>query len=236
MALILNIETSTNVCSASLSDNGKIIDILENMDDRAHASTLTVFIEQLLEKNNIKCSSLDAIAVSEGPGSYTGLRIGVSTAKGICYAVNKPLIAVNTLTTMAIMAKESVPKIEQNSLLCPMIDARRMEAYTSIFDVNLNLIQKTKAEIVDEETYLPLLEKHKMYFFGNGADKFKEVIKHKNAIFIDDIYASAKHMGTIADEHFNHSNFKDVAYFEPFYLKDFVATTSKKNILNKPAK
>lgn len=232
MALILNIETSTNVCSASLSEKGVILEILENFDDKSHATSLTVFIENLFKKTKYDFKSIDAVSVSEGPGSYTGLRIGVSVAKGICYALKKPLIAVNTLKTMAIMAKNTQIGITKDILFCPMIDARRMEAYTALFDNDLNYIQKTKAEIVNENTYSKLLDENKVYFFGNGADKFKDIIKHKNAFFIDNIYASAKYMAELSEINFKLNIFENTAYFEPFYLKDFVATQAK-NKFNK---
>lgn len=232
MPLILNIETSTNVCSASLSENGKIIAIKESFDDRSHASALTIFIDQIFTDKKLKYKYLDAVSVSEGPGSYTGLRIGVSVAKGICYSQNKPLIAVNTLKAMTAMALDLVDsQIMENSYFCPMIDARRMEAYTALFDKNLNEIKKTEAEIINEKSYSKLLQTQNIYFFGNGSLKFENTIKHPNSHFLKDIYASAKYMANLAEKAFEQKKFKDLAYFEPFYLKDFVALTSKKNLL-----
>jgi len=228
MALILNIETSTNVCSAAISKNGEVIDLLENFDDRSHASLLTVFIEKLFKQNNLNYSHLDAVSISEGPGSYTGLRIGVSVAKGICYAQNKPLIAINTLKAMAMMAKETISDLPTNALLCPMIDARRMEVYSAVFDTNLNGIRKTIAEVIEENAYQTELQNNPIYFFGNGSSKCKEKITHNNAIFSNEIYPSAKYMARLSQTAFGSNDFKDAAYFEPFYLKDFVATTSKK--------
>ncbi len=228
MALILNIETSTEVCSASIAKNGQVIAVKESFEDRSHASLLTVFIEELLTEAKIKPNDFDAVSVSEGPGSYTGLRIGVSVAKGICYAKNIPLIAVNTLQAMAIMATNIIT--EKNALLCPMIDARRMEVYSAIFNADTTQSRKTIAEIIDEDSYKKELSINKIAFFGNGADKCKQLIKHKNALFIDGVYPSAKYMAQLAQKAFDKKQFKDVAYFEPFYLKDFVATIPKKKI------
>lgn len=228
MALILNIETSTNVCSASIAKNGEIIAIKESMEDRSHASLLTVFIDELLTENNINTNEINAVSVSEGPGSYTGLRIGVSVAKGFCYAKNIPLIAVNTLRAMAIMAKETI--VDENILLCPMIDARRMEVYSSLFNNDATERRETLAEVIDETSYSENLKDNKIAFFGDGADKCKALIKNKNAIFIPNVYPSAKYMAKLSQESFDANDFKDVAYFEPFYLKDFVAIVSKKKL------
>lgn len=231
MALILNIETSTNVCSAAISRNGEVIDLLENFEGQSHASLLTVFIEKLFKQNSLQFSDLDAVSISEGPGSYTGLRIGVSVAKGICYAQNKPLIAINTLKAMAMMAKETISDISQNALFCPMIDARRMEVYSALFDTDLNNYRKTIAEVIEENAYQEELINKPIYFFGDGANKCTDKIIHKNAIFNKDIYPSAKYMARLSQIAFEKNDFKDVAYFEPFYLKDFVATTPKKKVL-----
>lgn len=229
MALILNIETSTKVCSACISDGNNILALRENFDGQSHGTLLTVFIEELLTECNIKANDLDAIAVSEGPGSYTGLRIGVSVAKGICYAVNKPLIAVNTLKAMALMAIE---KSEINeAIFCSMIDARRMEVYSALFDNKGNELRQTKAEIISEESFENELKNNTVVFYGDGSEKCKETIQTENAIYIDDIYPSAKYMSVLAYKSFIKKDFKDVAYFEPFYLKDFVATIPKKKLL-----
>lgn len=231
MALILNIETSTSVCSAALSKDGKLLDLKESFDDRTHATQLTVFIDQLFKENNLSYVDIDAVSVSEGPGSYTGLRIGVSVAKGICYAQKKPLIAVNTLQAMALMAIETESSITKETLLCPMIDARRMEVYTSLFDSEANKLEDTKAEVIETGAYNTLLAKGTIAFFGDGASKCMESIDHKNAVLIENIYPSAKYMGKLSQELYDQGLFKDVAYFEPFYLKDFVATTPKKKVL-----
>jgi len=226
MSLILNIETSTQVCSASIARNGNVIALKESFEDKSHASLLTVFIDELFTENQIKPEQLDAVSVSEGPGSYTGLRIGVSVAKGICYAKNIPLIAVNTLQAMALMASDFIS--EANYLLCPMIDARRMEVYSAIFNSNNIEIRNTKAEIVDSTSFQHELSSNKIAFFGNGADKCKAMITHENALFIEGIYPSAKFMAPLAQRAFEKKEFKDAAYFEPFYLKDFVTVVSKK--------
>lgn len=228
MAIILNIETSTQVCSASVAKNGEVLAMRESFEDRSHASLLTVFINELFDELNIDAESLDAVSISEGPGSYTGLRIGVSVAKGLCYAKNIPLIAVSTLQAMALMASEKVT--ENNVLFCSMIDARRMEVYSSLFNKNMEQVRETLAEIIDETSFSVQLEKQKIVFYGNGADKCKDMITHPNASFLAEIHPSAKYMAKLSQQAFNNKQFKDVAYFEPFYLKDFVATTPKKKV------
>ncbi|MDR0420076.1 MAG: tRNA (adenosine(37)-N6)-threonylcarbamoyltransferase complex dimerization subunit type 1 TsaB [Prevotellaceae bacterium] len=228
MSRILSIESGTSVCSVGLSQGKQLIALRESDGEFAHAAKLSVFIDELLTQENINTADLDAIAVSEGPGSYTGIRIGVSTAKGLCFGANKPLIAVGSLHSLAKLAVEKT-KPSPEILLCPMIDARRMEVYTALFDSNANMINQISAQIIDENTYAELLKTNKIIFFGNGAEKCKSIISSPNAIFAD-IKASAKGMIDIADEKFAKSNFVDIAYFEPFYLKDFVATASKKKI------
>lgn len=228
MAVILNIETSTQVCSASIAKNGEVIAIRESFEDRSHASLLTVFINELLQEVKITANDLDAVSVSEGPGSYTGLRIGVSVAKGICYARKIPLIAVNTLQAMALMAKEEANDL--SCIYCSLIDARRMEVYSAMFNAKQEQTRETLAEIIDENSFNNELANGKVAFYGNGAEKCKEYIKASNAIFLDNIHPSAKYMAPLAQEAFAQNKFKDVAYFEPFYLKDFVATTPKKKV------
>ncbi|MCU4155075.1 tRNA (adenosine(37)-N6)-threonylcarbamoyltransferase complex dimerization subunit type 1 TsaB [Carboxylicivirga sp. A043] len=233
MAKILSIETSTGVCSVAYSENGKVVACKELFQVNSHASNLTVLIEELFAQDSTpQMKDIDAVAVSSGPGSYTGLRIGVSTAKGICYALNKPLIAIDS---MHILSQPLSIK-EWNSpdlpvVFCPLMDARRMEVYTAIFDTQLNLKEEISAKIVDEETFSKWLECNKVIFFGNGADKCKEVIKHDNAVFVDDCHPLAKNLAPLAENYYNKKQFEDVAYFEPFYLKDFVATTPKKKVL-----
>jgi len=227
MTKILHIDTSNEFCSVALSHNDKLIGLRETNEKDAHARVVALFTEEILKENNLNPSDLDALAVSEGPGSYTGLRIGVSAAKGFCYALNKPLIAVGTLKSMAngIIEKYSLErKIESDMIFCPMIDARRMEVYAALFDVNGNEIRETKAEIIDENSFQELLNKHQIIFSGNGAKKCKPLLcQNKNAIFQADFTPSAKFMIPTAMEKFKRKQFEDVAYFEPFYLKSFVA-------------
>ena len=235
MALILNIETSTTICSASLAKDGKKIIGKESNEKNAHSKILTVFIEDVFKEANIKVKDIDAVAVSKGPGSYTGLRIGVSAAKGIAYGAGKPLISVSTLLNMTYGAKKII-NAENEDLFAPMIDARRMEVYTQLFDNELNGLSEINAKIIDEQSFLHELEKHKIHFFGDGAMKCKDAIKHKNAIFYEDFHPSADYMIPFSEKAFDENNFEDVAYFEPFYLKDFVATTPKKNIFGQKLK
>ena len=216
---ILNIETSTKACSVALHNNGELIvckeDIAANF---SHSEKLLKFISELFSDAKLSLSDLDAIAVSMGPGSYTGLRIGVSTAKGLCYGLDIPLISISTLKAMSFgMALEI-----KADLYCPMIDARRMEVYSAFFDINNTEVRKIQADIIDENSYKKELEK-KVVFFGDGSEKLIEKIKDKNAIFVSDIHPSAKNMGLLSYQKFTKSLFEDLAYFEPFYLKDFVA-------------
>jgi len=226
MGLILNLETATTVCSVALAKDGHLIALEELNGDYTHAENLTVFIERVLQKASISLNSIDAIAISKGPGSYTGLRIGVSTAKGLCYSLNKPLIAINTLEHCAVAASQI--KGDVDSLFCPMIDARRMEVYCAIFDKSGNVVSPTAAVIIDEHSFQDLLQKQKIYFFGDGAEKCKTILTaHKNAVFIDQLFPSAKNMIQLSENAFNNKQFEDVAYFQPFYLKDFVAGKKK---------
>jgi tRNA threonylcarbamoyladenosine biosynthesis protein TsaB len=229
MALILNLETATTACSVSLARDGKLLALKELNADYTHAENLTIFIEDVLKEAGCELHSLDAIAVSKGPGSYTGLRIGVSTAKGLCYSLDKPLIALNTLRSMAegVLASRK-DMITSSSLLCPMIDARRMEVYCAVYDAAGKEIKETAAEIIDENSFSELLKDHQIIFFGDGAAKCKSTFEgNTNAVFIDDIYPSAKDMISASEEAFSKNMFEDVAYFEPFYLKDFVAGKKK---------
>jgi len=225
MALILNIETSTQVCSVSLSVDGKTIGIQESHTKNSHAEQITIFIQQVISKAGYGFQDLDAVAVSKGPGSYTGLRIGVSTAKGLCYALDKPLIAISTLEAMALGMNERIAdKDLNNTLFCPMIDARRMEVYCAMFDSNIKMVREIKAEIIDENSFANELKTNTLIFGGDGAPKCKEVLsKSQKTIFLDDFLPSSRFMSQLAEQKFNDNNFEDVAYFEPFYLKDFVA-------------
>lgn len=229
MSCILNIETATPVCSVTVSNNGEIVFERENTDGPSHASLLGVFVADAMAEVRAKGYTLDAVSVSCGPGSYTGLRIGVSEAKGLCYGLGIPLIAIKTPQIMAqkVMETEEVGK---DTLLCPMIDARRMEVYAALYDGNLNVVRDIAADIVDANSYQEYLSKSKVLFFGNGADKCNDAIQHSNAHFLKGVYPSARYMARLSEEAFAARQFVDTAYFEPFYLKDFVATTPKKNI------
>jgi tRNA threonylcarbamoyladenosine biosynthesis protein TsaB len=230
MSCILNIETATNVCSVAVSHNGNIVFEKENLEGPSHASLLGVFVNDAIQYIRDNSLLLDAVAVSCGPGSYTGLRIGVSEAKGICYGLGVPLIAIKTPLIMAERVVSTI-SVSQDTLLCPMIDARRMEVYAAIYNTKLEEVREIAADIVDENTYQAYLEKAHVLFFGNGADKCKDSVVHKNAEFIENIYPSARYMVKLSERAFNKKEFVDVAYFEPFYLKDFVTTVSKKSIL-----
>lgn len=235
MALILNIETSTEVCSVSLAENGQLLFKKESIDGMNHSRLLTVFIEDLFAENNILINTIDAVAVSKGPGSYTGLRIGVSVAKGLCYGLNIPLISVNSLEILGIYATQNLAKYDlsndDNSVLfCPMIDARRMEVYTALYNSSGDEIQPVSAEIIDENFLSEKFENHTIMFLGNGAEKCKNLINHKNALFEGPFTTSAEYMQTISEEKFRKNEFEDVAYFEPFYLKNFVATIPRNKI------
>lgn len=229
MSCILHIETSTEVCSVAVSEDGLAEFKREDLQGPQHAVQLGVFVDEALSFVDSHAMPLDAVAVSCGPGSYTGLRIGVSMAKGICYGRNIPLIGIPTLEVMCVpvLLQQDLP---ENALLCPMIDARRMEVYAAIYDRALNVKREIAADIVDEQSYLNFLEKNPVYFFGNGAAKCRSKITHPNAYFIDDIRPLARWMFPLAEKAIARQDFKDVAYFEPFYLKEFVASMPKKLI------
>jgi tRNA threonylcarbamoyladenosine biosynthesis protein TsaB len=226
MAKILQIETATAICSVAVSVNGETISFKEEQGQNLHAANLTLFIDEAVKAAGLNYQELDAIAVSKGPGSYTGLRIGVSTAKGLCYALDKPLIAIETLEMMAAGFLSESPG--SSGLICPMIDARRMEVYTAVFDPVLNILLPTEAKIIDETSFNELLLQQVITFLGDGAEKCAEVLTHPNAKFDAANFNSAIYMSRLANEAFSNSKFEDVAYFEPFYLKDFVVTPSKK--------
>lgn len=226
MPTILQLETATPVCSVALSINGKTVASKEETAQNIHASRLTLFINEVMEQSGTTFSDLDAVAVSKGPGSYTGLRIGVSTAKGLCFALDKPLIGINTLSMMAAGFLADHPNYK--GLVCSMIDARRMEVFTAVFDDHLTEIEATHAKIVDEMSFLSLLDQHEITFIGNGAEKCSPLIQHKNAKFLTTNFNAAANMTSLANAAFMAKKFEDVAYFEPFYLKDFVFTVPKK--------
>lgn len=234
MAALLVIETSTEICSVALTLDGLFLDMIESKEGQNHAKLVTVFAEELLRRNNMTAKDLAGVAVSKGPGSYTGLRIGVSTAKGICFALNIPLIAVGTLEAMThhvILNRSSfgIPEIN-HVLFCPLIDARRMEVFSMLMDADGSVIRPISAVVVDEIFLAQELKENMVVFYGNGAEKCKNVLTSPNAVFISNIEASAKYLCNLAWLLYNKNQFEDVAYFEPFYLKDFVATVSKKNI------
>ena len=230
--MILHIETSGNVCSVALGKDGILTDSLVSYEPNAHSKVLANFIDDILKRNNIKPTDLQAIAISEGPGSYTGLRIGVSIAKGMAYSLDIPLIAIDTLMLMSVDFIQKHPEIiPQNPVLCPMIDARRMEVFTAFYDVELNKLSETTNMIIDEFSFQTPLQYRPIAFFGNGAEKCKKIITHGNALFFDNIFPLAKNMLTLAYQKFIDKNFVDVAYFEPFYLKPFIATTPKNKLL-----
>jgi len=236
LALIINLETATPICSVALVLDGKILGLRETDKEKSHASSLTPFIEDLLREQSVKVNDLDAISVSKGPGSYTGLRIGVSTAKGLAYASDKPLISIDTLSSLSegavqhstienLIAKKNPP------LLCPMLDARRMEVYTALYNTNGETIERVNAKIIDSDSYDNFLDQSIICFFGPGSGKCKDIIRHPNAVFVEGIECSAAYMAQLSEKSFREKKFENVAYFEPSYLKDFIATIPKKNII-----
>lgn len=268
MAKILILETATEVCSVALSVGGEVVAFEENGEGARHSGLLTLFVEKVLAGAAMKASDLNAVCVSRGPGSYTGLRIGVSAAKGLCYALQIPLLAVSTLNAMAahavgvvassgnitvtsgtVIASEGEDNVsagdviassgevvpssgeKESPLLCPMLDARRMEVYTALFDARGNQISDISAMIIGKDSFLTEMDRGEVFFFGNGASKCREVITHPNARFIDDFHASARFMSILAQERFDNEVFESVPYFEPFYLKDFIATIPKNKVL-----
>lgn len=227
---ILCIETSTNCCSAAITIDGQAVASKENLEGANHASELPVFIEQLLDTAREQGWTLDAVAFSQGPGSYTGLRIGAATAKGICYGLNIPLIPVDTLQILCAAVKDQQSNID--GILCPMLDARRMEVYTAMYQPNdLKAMSKVEAKIINEQSFCEELKKQTIYFFGNGAEKCKTIIQFDHAKFIDNIVPQAKYMGALAEQA-TQLDIKQIAYYEPFYLKEFVAAPSHIKGLN----
>ncbi len=227
--MILCLETATPVCSVALNDGTETVALRECKGQNAHSEKITIFIHDILKEAGIQYHQLDAVAVSKGPGSYTGLRIGVSTAKGICYAADRPLMAIDTLHAMAFgMRNQLGNELQSRDLLVPMIDARRMEVYCSVFDAHLNRIKDTSAVVFDESFQLSLLNAlalpSRLWLFGDGAPKLKEMFKDQPQIQIVDNYApSAAYMAALSDQALKTPDFVDVAYFEPYYLKDFIA-------------
>ncbi|WP_070137583.1 tRNA (adenosine(37)-N6)-threonylcarbamoyltransferase complex dimerization subunit type 1 TsaB [Crocinitomix algicola] len=223
MARILCIETATKVCSVCLAEDGVSIGSRWFESEKySHAEKLNLLIQELFQELDLALSDIDAVAVSEGPGSYTGLRIGTSTAKGICYALDKPLIAINSLKSLAALSQI------ESGLVCPLFDARRMEVYAAVFSSNLDLLMETQPVIVDESSFKSFLAKEKVLFIGPGAEKCSDIIQHQNALFNIDLKVRAEGMTGLAHEAFQKKTFVNLAYFEPFYLKDFIAGTPKK--------
>ena len=237
MSYFLCIDTATSVCSVVLAHNDKVLSGRESTDEMAHASNLGVFIKQVMDEAAVSISKLDAVAVSKGPGSYTGLRIGVSTAKGLCYGAGVPLISVETLQIMAYgmylnaisgFADKLIP---DSALYCPMIDARRMEVYTAVFNHKIQVVKETTAMIVRDNSFESLLQQTQIVFAGSGSKKCKTLLQHENAFFMDDFVHSASHMVGIVLEAYRKKKFEVLAYFEPYYLKDFIATVPKRKII-----
>lgn len=222
MSYILNIETSTTNCSVALSKNGDLVELKEdNNKFYSHAERLHVYINDVLQAAKIDRSQIDAVAVSKGPGSYTGLRIGVSAVKGLCFALEVPMIAIPTLEILA-----SKLNVDQG-IIIPLIDARRMEVYTATFDSNMSVIEPTSAKILDSTSFIDFLNKQKVFFIGDAVEKTQGVVKHPNAYF-KEAYPSSEQMCKLSFDMFKAGNFEDLAYFEPYYLKDFIVNPPKK--------
>ncbi|HUX96152.1 MAG TPA: tRNA (adenosine(37)-N6)-threonylcarbamoyltransferase complex dimerization subunit type 1 TsaB [Bacteroidales bacterium] len=232
--MIICIETATNLCSVALCDSSGVLSLRESNDQRSHSSMLTVYIGEILKETSVDPSGLEAVAVSKGPGSYTGLRIGVSVAKGIAFAASIPLIGIETTLSMFIGMKERFHKegnTDGDTMFCPMLDARRMEVYYAMYDLSGNRIKEISAEIITENSFSSIPDSQNIIFFGDGALKCKNIIKRKNSAFVDDFEMSAANMKIPAIQALESGHFENVAYFEPFYLKDFITTTQRKNIL-----
>lgn len=230
MNTILNIDTSTTVCSVALSAGGECLSMRKDESGNNHSRVIGVFTQQLLQEADSNGWKVAAVALSQGPGSYTGLRIGTSFAKGLCYGMDIPLIAIPTLKIMAwaVAQRLKAEGVHTDALLCPMIDARRMEVYSAVYDMELNEVEAVSAKIIDHESFSDLLANRNIYFFGNGSNKCKDAITSHNATFIDGVNPLAVDMAVMAHEAYNKKEFADVAYFEPFYLKDFIATKPKR--------
>ena len=230
MSCILHIETSTKVCSVAVTEDGAVLFEKVDKSGPSHAVQLGVFVDEAISYIDNHGIPFDAVAVSQGPGSYTGLRIGVSEAKGLCFGLKVPLISVPTLELLACTTMFR-NYFEEDVLYCPMIDARRMEVYSAVYDNALNDVVPVGAYVIDEHTFSDLLDNRRIVFAGNGSTKCKDVIKHRNAIFVEGIVPLATDMLALAERAFRNGQFEDVAYFEPFYLKEFIATTPKNKIL-----
>ncbi|NCD68912.1 tRNA (adenosine(37)-N6)-threonylcarbamoyltransferase complex dimerization subunit type 1 TsaB [Mucilaginibacter agri] len=224
MSLILQIETATTVCSVALAQNGELLAVKEVKERNVHAEMITLFIQDVCAMAGKQLKDIDAVAVSKGPGSYTGLRIGVSTAKGICFGLDKPLIAVDTLAAMATGAATFAGEYDSNAILCPMIDARRMEVYTAMFTTTGELVRPTAAEIIDDNSFAELPSEQQLVIFGDGAEKCIQALAHRGKLaFLSQFENSASQLTQLAAQKFANKEFEDVAYFEPYYLKEFIA-------------
>lgn len=237
MALILNLETASPVCSVALSRDGKLVSMRESTEDKSHATRMTVFIGEMLRENNLEATDLEALSLSMGPGSYTGLRIGASVAKGFAYGTGIPVIGIPTLRALAAGFLQRFTEItaaaagQGEVLLCPMLDARRLEVYSAIYDKHLNEASPVEAVILDEAAFHNLLEEHPVCFFGTGSIKAAELIRHPNARFFHSLELSASFQQEMAEEMFDRGEFLDTAYFEPHYLKEFIASIPKNKVL-----
>jgi len=235
--LILHIETATDICSVALSEKNQQLSLVESGQERSHAILLNAYIRKVFSESSKELKQIDAVAVSKGPGSYTGLRIGVSTAKGIAFALEKPLLASGTLENMAFGAtnhqavQDLIRKYGKDLLLCPMLDAKRMEVYAGFYSTEISVVRKVSADVIDKQSYSGIMKEFHVCFFGNGATKCKDVLDHPNAHFIEGLNPSASQMILPALSRYKKKQFEDVAYFEPFYLKDFVATIPRKKVL-----
>jgi tRNA threonylcarbamoyladenosine biosynthesis protein TsaB len=228
MATILCIETATSVCSIALVQEGIVISLEETAASQTHAASLMEFVNRSLVSSGISIKTIDAVAISKGPGSYTGLRIGVSTAKGLCFALNKPLIGIDTLKSMVVGMMKNSKLAESGTLFCPMIDARRMEVYTALYDTALNEVAPVTAKIIDESSFSKILSNQIVYFAGDGEKKCRMLLAvHPNARFIEQEVVSAANMALISKDAFDNRLFEDIAYFEPYYLKDFIPGKSR---------
>lgn len=243
MAFILNIDTATPVCSVALAEDDRILSLRESSEEKSHAENLMLFIEDILREQHLSVRELDAIAIGKGPGSYTGLRIGVATAKGLSYGAKIPLLAVSTLETMVHFALQKIKRegckavpLDENTLLCPMIDARRMEVYMAVFDHKGNRKQQDAAVVIDTQTFSLIPPSQRLAYFGSGAAKCRGLMQSKNLVFIDGIVPSAAAMASKSLHLYRNHQHENVAYFEPYYLKDFITTTARKNILVRPTK
>lgn len=234
MSLILCIETGTNICSVGIARDGELVSLRESVEGRDHAKHVGVFVDELLRETGVTPDELDAVAVGMGPGSYTGLRIGVSFAKGLCYGLQIPLIAVGSLDALTEVAIEDneagILAVEawDDAVLCPMVDARRMEVYTRLYNTMGDPLSEVSAEVVDEQTFADVRRDKQLVIFGNGASKCREVLS--DATYID-VAPSARGLARLAEQRLQAGQIEDIAYFEPFYLKDFVVIPSKKKLL-----